>query len=217
MSIKSILKPYYHELKNRLKFVRRIGLKNKSVSIISNNCGGGFISQYFGLPYNSPTAGLYFESHDYIKFVRDLKHYFSASLEFIDPCESKNRDSFKDTVGWGTYPVARCDDIEIYFMHYPTKEEAAEKWYRRAHRVDLCNVYCILFENDTSTEEVCRAFDKLSLPHKVMTYHDYQGLGHGVYSADVANRENHHWTPDFIMASCDWKKEFNSMAEGAEK
>lgn len=36
------MNPAYKKLvKNKLKFFRRIGLKNKNISIISNNCGGG--------------------------------------------------------------------------------------------------------------------------------------------------------------------------------
>ena len=40
--------------------IKRIGLKNKSFSIISNNCWGGIVYDIFGLQYRSPTIGCYF-------------------------------------------------------------------------------------------------------------------------------------------------------------
>lgn len=39
---------------------RRKKLKDPNVTIISNNCWGGHVYRYFGLPYMSPTIGLYF-------------------------------------------------------------------------------------------------------------------------------------------------------------
>ena len=80
---KDFLRPAYHIFKNWLKFKRRIGLKNRDVSIISNNCGGGFITQHFGLKYYSPTEGLFFETHDYLKFVKNLTLYWWKLLFII--------------------------------------------------------------------------------------------------------------------------------------
>lgn len=39
---------------------RRQRLNRCDFSIISNNCWGGSVYRYFGLPYQSPTAGLFF-------------------------------------------------------------------------------------------------------------------------------------------------------------
>ena len=55
--------------------VRRMKLNRADFTIISNNCWAGSVYRYFGLPYLSPTAGLYFFASDYIKFVSNLQHY----------------------------------------------------------------------------------------------------------------------------------------------
>lgn len=34
------------------------------------------------------------------------------------------------------FPVGKLNDIEIYFMHYKTEEEAREKWQRRSERIN---------------------------------------------------------------------------------
>lgn len=207
MNIKKIIKPYYHKLQNVMKFKKRIGLKNKNVSIISNNCGGGFISQYFGLPYNSPTAGLFFHSEDYVKFAKNPKHYLSQKLKFIEPESSKYYDLYKPI----NYPVALCDDIEIFFMHYPTEEEAEKKWVKRAERVNYDNAIAIFFENETTTKEHLEEFDKIEIPHKLLVFTDYPDLKNAIRNTDVFESELHHWAPEFVMASCDWKTIFNNL------
>lgn len=49
--------------------VRRMKLNRADFTVISNNCWAGSVYRYFGLPYLSPTAGLYFFASDYIKFI----------------------------------------------------------------------------------------------------------------------------------------------------
>lgn len=210
-SMKKVRRWLWHCYLAFIKFFRRIGLKNKKVSIISNNCGGGFISQYYGLKYNSPTAGLFFESSDYLRFVKNLKHYLSIELEFIDSEKSKNIDYVKSTNMYGEYPVARLDDIEIYFMHYKTEKEAREKWERRVKRVDFDNLLVILFENETTTEEILREFDSLEINHMEMVFKKYDGLKFAYYNQNVADHNLHHWKPKWVMQSLNWKKVLNNI------
>lgn len=208
---KDILRPYYHIFINFLKFKRRIGLKNRTVSIISNNCGGGFITQHFGLKYYSPTEGLFFETNDYVKFVKNLKHYLNTNPVFIAPETSKNIDYVKDTNYYGTYPVAKIDDIEVYFMHYKTQEEALSKWTRRSQRVNYDNLLAILFENETTTAEHLREFDELEINHVEMVFNKYDGLKFAHYNQNVADHSFHHWKPQWVIETLDWKRIFNSI------
>lgn len=59
----------YEEIGNKiLATSRRAKLTNTDFSIISNNCWGGHVYRRYGLPYTSPTVGMYFFSEDYINF-----------------------------------------------------------------------------------------------------------------------------------------------------
>lgn len=146
------------------KRINRFKLKNKDFTIISNNCWGGLISQKYALAYRSPTCGLLILGEDYIKFCSDLKHYLSQKLEFIEFNDGKFSSLFQNA----NFPVAKLDDIEVYFMHYKTNEEAAEKWYRRADRINWdCIVYKIS-ERQTFTPELMREFAKLPLDNKLI-------------------------------------------------
>ena len=152
-------------IRNRLtikhsQYENRRRLSNRDFSIISNNCWGSFISQKYGLPYRSPTCGLLILGNDYVKFCADLKHYLEQKLKFIPMEKAKYYEIYKEH----PFPVALCDDIEIYFMHYPTEEEAAEKWYRRSKRVNWNNIVYKISERENFSEGDMYAFSKL--PHK---------------------------------------------------
>ena len=57
--------------------------------------------------------------------------------------------------------------MEIQFLHYHTEEEAAEKWYRRAARINWDKLLVIGMEQNLCTEEDIRAFDQLPYEHKI--------------------------------------------------
>lgn len=145
-------------------FKRRSKLKNKDFTIISNNCWGGLISQKYGLPYRSPTCGLLILGEDYIKFCANLKHYLSQKIEFVDFSEGKYSHLFKGA----EFPVGKLGDIEIYFMHYHSNEEAAEKWYRRAKRINWDSIIYKISERETFTPEIMQKFTELPLKNKLI-------------------------------------------------
>lgn len=144
-------------------------LKVKDFSIISNNCWGGSIYQKYGLAYQSPTAGLYLLGHDFVKFAERLDHYIACELEFIPWEESSYYEVIKNNK---PYPVARLDDIEIYFMHYPTEEEAAEKWYRRAKRINHEHILFKLSQREGCAREDVEKFMSLPLRNKICFAYD---------------------------------------------
>ncbi len=78
------------KIKRTLKSIRRIGLKNKDFTIISNNCwAGASVYKYYGLQYKTPTCGLFLFSHDFIQFVKDLKAHLDAEITEIHFKDSK--------------------------------------------------------------------------------------------------------------------------------
>lgn len=137
-------------------------------SIISSNCFAGRVMQDLGMQYNTPTLGLYFWYPDYIEFLSNLKYYLTeAKLEFVEhskyPLGDERRKNWKH---W--YPIALLGSkVEIQFLHYYTEEEAAEKWYRRASRINWDKLLVIGMEQNLCTEDDIRAFDKLPFEKKI--------------------------------------------------
>lgn len=142
---------------------------HKSLSIISSNCFAGRIMQDLNMEYNSPTLGLYFMYPDYIEFLRNLRYYLTeAEIRFVE--HSKYPLGDERRARWSHwYPIGLLDGkVEIHFLHYHSEQEAAEKWYRRAARVDFDNLLIIGMDQNLCTEADVRAFDSLPFERKIM-------------------------------------------------
>ena len=75
--IKNKLKPIVYPIIN---FIPRRRLKNKNFTIICDNCWAGKVYQELGLPYQTPFVGMFVFSPDYIKMLKNLKHYLSGDI-----------------------------------------------------------------------------------------------------------------------------------------
>ena len=136
-------------------------------SIISSNCFAGRVMQDLKMKYNSPTLGLYFMYPDYIEFLSHLKYYLTeAKIEFVEHSKYKLGDERR--ANWKHwYPIGMFGGkVEIHFLHYHTEEEAAEKWYRRAARVNFSKLLVIGMEQNRCTSNDIMAFDRLPFEHK---------------------------------------------------
>lgn len=136
-------------------------------SIISYNCFGGRIIQDLGLPYNTPTVGLYFMYPDYIEFLKHLEYYLKdAKIEFVEHSKYPGYDERRER--WSHwYPIGLLDGkVEIHFLHYYSEKEAAEKWYRRAKRINWNNLIVFGMEQNLCTDDDIRVFDKLPFERK---------------------------------------------------
>lgn len=139
------------------------------ISIISTNCFAGRIMQDLGLRYNSPTAGLYFFYPDYIEFLTNLKYYLTdARIEFVK--ESKYQLGNERYIRQNkSYPIGILGgEVEIHFLHYHSEAEAAEKWHRRASRVNFEKLIVIGMQQNLCTQDDIVAFDSLPFKNKIM-------------------------------------------------
>lgn len=145
---------------------RQKKITNKDFSIICNNCWGGYVYRRYGLPYLSPTVGLYFFADDYIKFCYNLREYMKKELVFIQAEESKWFKELKEKNNT-CVPIARLGDIEIIFLHYHSKEEAKEKWERRATRINYSNLIFKFSKMNECTDENLKQFDRFVCDKKI--------------------------------------------------
>ena len=139
-------------------------LADKPFVIISNNCWGGEVYQWYQRPYNSPFIGLFIYGPCYHKLLNNFDHYMDQPLEFIE--KSKYPEPHRD---W-EYPIARLDDIEIHFSHYKSKEEALEKWERRKRRMkevtDKDDYYFKICDRD-GNDKFMKSFHELPYRNKI--------------------------------------------------
>ena len=146
---------------------RRKDLRDTHFSIISNNCWAGFVYQYYNLPYQTPTIGLYFFADDYVRFVSDLRHYCNCNLSFIKAEDSRYHEVLKER-GQENIPIGLLDDVEIMFLHYSTPEEAKEKWERRVRRINWNHLIIKFSQQNLATIEQLKIVDQLPYQSKII-------------------------------------------------
>ena len=137
------------------KKCRCLKLKNRTPSIIADNCNAGIIYHDLGLPFLSPTINLFFMPDDYLRFLKNPHHYLQSVPSEIDDSSVK-------------WPVGILDDVKIHFMHYKSFAEAKEKWLARTQRINFENLYILMSERNGCTHEQIQEFDALPYPRKVI-------------------------------------------------
>ena len=200
-NIKRIVQIFFNQLK----------LKNKSFTIISNNCWAGFIYQKYGLRYNTPTIGCFFIGSDYVKFCKNLKYYLNKELTFITFESSKNYELIKGSPNH--YPIGLLDDIEIYFMHYSSEKEALEKWRRRTKRINYDNILYKMSEREGYTKEDVIEF--LNLPYKYKVCFSHSIVPNSIVISDLKDYIGDEIT--LTLNYFDELKMLNSMGEKNER
>lgn len=144
---------------------------DKDITIISNNCWGGLVYQYFDLQYQSPTIGLFFCPNDYLKFCNNLKYYVNQELKQVLVEDSHNSNFLKEHIKMGDYKeniiIGKLDDVEIVFLHYNSFQEAKKKWDRRCERINYNHILFKFNNNNGFKKEDFEKWNALLLKNKV--------------------------------------------------
>ena len=178
-------------IKRRIKIIpgyfKRIGLKNRCFSILSNNCWGGAVYDTFSLQYKTPTIGLYFMAEDYIKFLENPSQYLKLDLKQCSwenvPFKQSLVDGEKETKkslgkSLDDMIIAQLCDIYIVFLHYNSWDEAVSKWNRRKKRLDMDNLIVKFNDQNGFSRDLFERFDALPFKNKIF------------YTADDTIRSN---------------------------
>ncbi len=143
----------------------RVKIKNKDFTIIGNNCVAAWIYKKIGLPYSTPTVGLFFFSDDYIKFLENFECYIKQPLKFV---KASKHPEANLNLNAKRYPIGVLgDDVEIHFLHYRDEHEAANKWTERTKRINLQNLFFIYSDRDGFKEEYLVRYEKLPFENKI--------------------------------------------------
>ena len=127
-------------------------LRESNLSIISQNCFGGFL----GLPFLSPTINLSMNFSSFFSLISNLKENVKNRLIF---------DSIRIGAHKIIIPIYLLgNDVKLNMVHYNNFDEAEEKWYKRVKRINWNNLLMVTF---TESEEEAEMFDLLPYNKKV--------------------------------------------------
>ena len=187
--IKEIFKKLRLQINKVGSNFRKKNLNVQNLTIISNNCWAGIVSQYLGIKYYTPTIGLYFFSEEYIKFLERFDYYIKQKLEIIDTKDSKYYDEMIKKNHQNAV-VGKLDDVEIVFLHMKTGEEAIEKWNKRVKRINRRNIIFKFCEQNECSSEHIKRFENLPFKNKIcFTTKDYPGYKSVIWFKDQVKNE----------------------------
>lgn len=164
----------YYEIRRKVRYIL---LKDKDISIITNNCLGGKLAHDFGLPLNSPVVNMQMTPEDFVKFCARQDEYLEQEFVEADNINGTCKLTFKK-VGGGDidFPVAMIGDIYLYLQHYDNFQDAKEAWERRKKRIKEKRFYVLVTKlqgNETAIEQ----FDRIPADNKLVLLIDkpYKG------------------------------------------
>lgn len=141
-------------------------LNKNNITLLCNNCTGGFILHDLGLRFNTPTINMFFHGLDFFDFIEHFDYYINQPLIQI---ENPQYDPHATD-----YPVAIlrgndfCKDIELHFLHYKSFDEANEKWEARKARINPDEMYMIWsFVGMEKDEKLYERANNLPIKNKV--------------------------------------------------
>ena len=107
-----------YEVKRRIRYIR---LKEKDISIITNNCLGGKLAHDFGLMLNSPVVNMQMIPEDFVQFCGNLDFYLKKQLEEVKEINEDCKEKFR-SVGGGEieFPVADAPVVTPSTGQYST-------------------------------------------------------------------------------------------------
>lgn len=131
-------------------------LLSSKISIIANNCWGGFMYHALGMRFYSPFINTSISNESYLKLLGNLKYYLACNLEL-------KKIAYHDELKM-EYPVCKLDDVEIHFIHDRTMDGVEEKWQERLKRISWNNLFVMM---NTLNRESAEVFETLDYKKKI--------------------------------------------------
>ena len=149
-----------------LSEVRRRRFKanvRRKFAIIASNCWGAEVYRELEEPYLTPFVGLFLYPESFIALCYDIDRFLREDPLFDVP-------PVRERIGAEHYPVGTfpATDIQLHFLHYASREEAALKWRRRADRAKATAIPKVFMfcDRDGATEEHFARFEALPASDK---------------------------------------------------
>ncbi len=156
---------------------QRRRLKNRSFSLLTGNCVGGYLYHQLGLGFTSPTINMMILNQDFKKLILNPEHYMNlVPTPYEDP-------------KYPGVPSALLGDIVLHFTHYLTSEEGIAAWEKRKRRIDYDNLYVIISDIDLSRKDIEELRDVKCRKLVVMTSREYD-MDYCLYLPEFKGREH---------------------------
>lgn len=146
-------------------FRRYINLVENPVTILSNDCWGGFVYSSLNLVFSSPTVNTFIRPDSYAKFITNPFYYFSENMTVYREGDIREGLSPIGQIGEGE------NRIYISFSHSVDYASAVKDWNRRKKRVNKENIF-VKINYDSQQKDVEELFEVYdNLPYKKVFFY----------------------------------------------
>lgn len=147
-------------------FKRYISLVKDPVTILSDDCWGGYVYHDLCLPFTSPIVNIWWPTGQFCKFMLDPFYYLAQ------PLEMKREGDFNR----GLYPIGTLGEgerqVELHLTHAPNFAYMKERWDRRKKRINPSRIFVKLAVDGGrapqgsawNVEAVLEAFEQVRYP-----------------------------------------------------
>ncbi len=193
--------------------INHLRIRNKNISIISNNCIGAAIAGSCRLCYNSPTVNLQIMPEDYVEFCVNLKDYLSEDLIEVgsfSKCElEKVEKLYGITPEQCGFPFGKIGGVLIAFQHYKSFEDALDCWNRRKQRVFSADIIKHVFIVDERYKKEAEEFDKADLTGSLLFTNNFDYHSYNVQTRRVDTPSGVHFMKQNGMVKSYYEKAYN--------
>ncbi len=176
-------------------------LKNP-VTILSDDCWGGYAYHYWGLDFSSPLINTLWDKNEYARFIQDPLYYLQTELTMVREGNLKA----------GIVPVGRLGHSEKYvqlqFIHNVDFTEAKQQWDRRIKRINKDNLFVKMAVSisDENVRSHLRAFEECKY-RKVLFYNGDENItgkfktDRFIWQSKKANRVGTYFYQDYMRGN----------------
>ena len=202
-------------------FARYASLIENPVTILSDDCFGGYAYNRLRLPFTSPLINIYWDREQYARFILKPLFYLDTELQMV-----REGDLYE-----GIHPIGQLgadgDFVELKFVHCYNFSNAIEQWDRRVKRINRNNLFVKMgFSNATKPEqkeEWLEAFRKVNYK-KVLFYNGKEEMpeifkeanGRFIWSQMTADRVDYFDYSDYLREHYHWDIDLLKMLTDGE-
>lgn len=116
-------------------FKKYVSLIDNPVTILADDCWGGQVYHYLGLPFSTPLINIAWETEEFFKFIQDPVFYLKSDLQMV----------YFGDISKEKPPVGMLGEkeknVKMNFIHCLNFNEAQENWKRRVPRINYNNIF----------------------------------------------------------------------------
>lgn len=157
-------------------FNRYVELKNKRITILADDCWGGYIYHYLYMKFYSPLINCYWQKDSFARFMQRPGYYLNQPLKMEREGDIRGNVCPIGSLGEGS------EKVYVDFVHSLYFIDAEMLWNKRLKRINSGDFF-IKFGIDASDERregYLKAFDKVK-QNKVCFYSGNTQIGGVTY------------------------------------